>query len=67
MLLWAIENAVAGHIWPVGLYLPTPGLDEPQSFFGYIVLTKLFLVYFLLFHIMCTSVTGGLMMNRRHL
>jgi len=26
MLLWATENAVTGHIWPAGRYLPTPAL-----------------------------------------
>jgi len=26
MLPLATENAVAGHIWPVGRYLATPGL-----------------------------------------
>jgi len=26
MLLWATENAVTGHIWPAGRYLPTPTL-----------------------------------------
>jgi len=31
MLLPATENAVAGHIWPAGRYLPTPGLDEPEN------------------------------------
>jgi len=25
-LLRATENAAAGHIWPAGRYLPTPGL-----------------------------------------
>jgi len=24
MLLRATENAVAGHVWPAGRYLPTP-------------------------------------------
>jgi len=28
MLLRATENAVAGHIWPAGTYLPTPALSE---------------------------------------
>jgi len=28
MLPQATENAVAGHIWPVGRYLPTPVLDD---------------------------------------
>ena len=31
MLLRAIENAVAGHIWPAGRYLPTPGLVVSAS------------------------------------
>jgi len=26
MLVGATENAVAGHIWPAGRYLPTPVL-----------------------------------------
>jgi len=26
MLLRAIENTVAGHIWPTGHYLPIPGI-----------------------------------------
>jgi len=26
MLLQATENALAGHIWPAGRYLPAPGL-----------------------------------------
>jgi len=26
MLQRVTENAVAGHIWPEGRYLPTPGL-----------------------------------------
>jgi len=26
MLPWATENTVAGHIWPEGHYLSTPGL-----------------------------------------
>jgi len=28
MLARVTENAVAGHIWPTGCYLPTPGLRE---------------------------------------
>jgi len=28
MLVRATENAVAGHIWPVGCYLPTPVLRD---------------------------------------
>jgi len=28
MLPRATENAVAGHIWPAGRYLPTPVLDN---------------------------------------
>jgi len=28
MLLWATENAVAGHIWPAVRYLPTPVIDK---------------------------------------
>jgi len=28
MLPRATENVVAGHIWPAGRYLPTPGLRE---------------------------------------
>jgi len=28
MLVRATENVVAGHIWPVGRYLPTPALDQ---------------------------------------
>jgi len=31
MLLRATENAVAGHIWPAGRYLPTPDLCEHWS------------------------------------
>jgi len=26
MLSRATENTVAGHIWPAGCYLPTPGV-----------------------------------------
>ena len=40
-------------------------LDDAESFFGYVLLTKpSFRIIFLLFSIMCTSVTGGIMMNR---
>jgi len=28
MLLRATENAVAGHIWPAGRYLPTAGVVD---------------------------------------
>jgi len=28
MHLRATENAVAGHIWPAGRYLPTPVVDS---------------------------------------
>jgi len=28
MLLQTTENTVAGHIWPVGRYLPTPALNN---------------------------------------
>jgi len=31
MLLWATENAVAGHIWHAGRYLPPPGLGPRIS------------------------------------
>jgi len=30
MLSQATENAVAGHIWPAGRYLPTPDLVDLQ-------------------------------------
>ena len=30
MLLRATENAVAGHIWPAGRYLPTPDLENAK-------------------------------------
>jgi len=32
MLPRAIENAVAGHIWTSGRYLPTPGLSNTVKF-----------------------------------
>jgi len=32
MLPQAIENVVAGHIWPAGRYLPTPGLSNTVKF-----------------------------------
>jgi len=39
-----------------------------QSFLGYILLTKpAFHIFFPLFSIMCTSTTGGIVMNRRQL
>jgi len=28
MLAWATENAVAGHMWPAGCYLPTTVLSD---------------------------------------
>jgi len=31
MLLRATENAVAGHIWPAGRYLPTPALAQSAA------------------------------------
>jgi len=31
MLPRATEDAVAGHIWPAGRYLPTPGLSVNPS------------------------------------
>jgi len=41
-------------------------LDDTQFFLGYVLLTKpSFRIIFPLFSIMCTSVTGGIMMNRR--
>jgi len=43
-------------------------LDDAQSFLGYILLTiPSFRIIFPLICIMCTSVTGGIMMNRRQL
>jgi len=43
-------------------------LDDTQSFLGYVLLTKRsFRIIFPHFSIMCTSVTGGIMMNRRQL
>ena len=43
-------------------------LDDAQSFLGYVLLTKPSLrIIFPLFSIMCTSITGGIMMNRRQL
>jgi len=48
--------------------LGTTALDDVQSFLGYLLLTKLsFQILFLLFSITCTSVTRGIMMNRRQL
>jgi len=31
MLPRATENAVAGHIWPAGRYLPTPDLGDVMT------------------------------------
>jgi len=43
-------------------------VDDAQSFLGYVLLTKpSFCIIFPLFSIMCASVTGGIMMNRRQL
>jgi len=31
MIPRATENAVAGHIWPAGRYLPTPGVRDSNN------------------------------------
>jgi len=65
-LNWAAQNIKPGHMWPEGCRLDIADIDDAQPSLGYILSTKLFL-HFLLFSIICISVTGGIMMNRKQL
>jgi len=50
----------------VNLVVLSKGIDDAQSILGYVLSTKLSL-HSILFSITCTSVTKGIMMNRRQL
>jgi len=43
------------------------GIDGAQSFLGYVFIDRTLFSHSILFSITCTSVTGGVMMNRRQL
>jgi len=40
MLLRATENAVAGHIWPAGRYLPTLALNNHFGWWGGLIIAE---------------------------
>jgi len=42
-------------------------IDDAQSFLGYVFFDQYLLSHSTLFTITCTSVTGGIMINRRQL